>query len=209
MSMNTLSDLLEDCIKDLYSAEQQIIKALPKMIKRTSNPQLRTALQEHLQQTEGQLERLNRIAEQLGFTPRGKKCSGMEGLIEEGKELLEEEGEPAIIDAAIIGAAQKVEHYEISAYGTARTFAEELGHTEVVSQLEETLEEESATDERLTMLSMEQVLPNVPKSEEDEGGEQEGEEATMESDEEAEAGSGGGSSGGGRRGGRRGGGSQQ
>lgn len=153
MKLKSLQDLLVDCLKDLYSAEGQLIKALPRMARAASSAELRAGFEEHLEQTRGQAERLERIAEQLGVTPRGKKCAAMEGLIEEGKELLQEDVEPAVLDAALIGAAQKVEHYEIAAYGTAREWAEQLGLTEAAGLLQETLDEEKATDEKLTELA--------------------------------------------------------
>jgi ferritin-like metal-binding protein YciE len=120
--MNPVEELLADQLKDLYSAENQIIKALPKMAKNATNEQLRIAFERHLEETRGQVARLEQIAEEMGITLRGKKCKGMEGLIEEGKEAIEE-FEDDVLDAAMIGAAQKVEHYEIAAYGTARTHA--------------------------------------------------------------------------------------
>ena len=147
-----LHDLFEDQIKDLYSAEHQIIKALPKMAKNATNPQLQAAFERHLDETRGQVARLEQIAEELDFTPKGKKCKGAEGLIEEGKEVMEEyEGD--ILDAAMIGAAQKVEHYEIAGYGTARTHATMLGLTKVARLLQQTLDEEGRTDKKLTDLA--------------------------------------------------------
>jgi len=147
-----LHDLFEDQIKDLYSAENQLIKALPKMAKNATNPQLRTAFERHLEETRNQVTRLEQIAEELDFTPKGKKCKGMEGLIEEGKEVMEEFDEDTL-DAGMIGAAQKVEHYEIAAYGTARTHAALLGYNKVAKLLQQTLDEEGATDKKLTALA--------------------------------------------------------
>src|SRR6478672_3604922 len=136
-----LHDLFEDQIKDLYSAESQILKALPKMAKRATNAQLRAAFERHLEETRGHVARLEQIAEELDFKVRGKKCKGAEGLIEEGKEAMEEfDGET--LDAALIGAAQKLEHYEMAGYGTARTHAELLGYTKAVRLLQQTLDEE-------------------------------------------------------------------
>src|SRR5262245_19403925 len=141
--MNSLEDLLQEQLKDIYSAEQQLTKALPAMAKHATTPQLKRAFEEHLAQTEEHVKRLEQVAEQMDFSLRGKKCSGMEGLIEEGKELMEEDGDEAVLDAGLIAAAQRVEHYEISAYGSARALAERLGASQVVSLLQETLDEES------------------------------------------------------------------
>jgi len=160
MKLASVDQLLEEELKDLYSAESQLLKALPKMAKAASNEMLSEAFTAHLEETKGQVERLESIGEELGIKLTGKKCKAMEGLLEEGKEVLEMDGLGALIDAALIGAAQRVEHYEISGYGTARTLAEHLGHTEVARLLEQTLQEESATDEKLTKISMEQVLPS-------------------------------------------------
>ena len=147
-----LHDLFEDHIKDLYSAENQIIKALPKMAKSATNPQLRTAFERHLEETRNQVTRLEQIAAELDFSPKGKKCKGAEGLIEEGKELMEEFDEDTL-DAGLIGAAQKVEHYEIAAYGTARAHAELLGYTKAARLLQQTLDEEARTDKKLSQLA--------------------------------------------------------
>lgn len=156
MKQKTMRDFWIDELKDLYSAENQILKALPKMAKNASSDELREAFEEHLKQTEGHVERLDQIFEQIGLANgRGKKCKGMEGVIAEGKEVLEEDLRDAVADAAMIGAAQKVEHYEIAAYGTARTHAELLGENEAVDLLEQTLQEEKETDERLTELAEE------------------------------------------------------
>jgi ferritin-like metal-binding protein YciE len=147
-----LHDLFEDQIKDLYSAENQILKALPKMAKNATNPQLRTAFERHLEETRGHVTRLEQIAEELDFTPKGKKCKGAEGLIEEGKEVMEE-FEEETLDAGLIGAAQKVEHYEIAGYGTARTHAELLGYKKAARLLQQTLDEEERTDKKLTQIA--------------------------------------------------------
>src|SRR4051794_8556907 len=153
MKLTTLHDLLVDHLKDLYSAENQIIKALPKMAKNASSEELSAGFEEHLEQTRGQVERLERICELLEVSPKGKKCAGMEGLIDEGKEIMEEDAEESVLDAGLIAAAQKVEHYEIASYGTARTWAEQLGLTEVAELLQQTLDEEKETDEKLTRLA--------------------------------------------------------
>jgi ferritin-like metal-binding protein YciE len=150
---NPLDELLQDELKDLYSAENQIIKALPRMAKGASSPELKRAFERHLEETRRQVERLNQIGEMLEMKLTGKKCKGMEGLIEEGKEVMEELDDEDAIDAGLIGAAQKVEHYEIAAYGTARTHAEMLGYTRVAKLLQQTLNEEGATDKKLTALA--------------------------------------------------------
>lgn len=167
MKVTSLDDLLHDQLKDLYSAENQLVKALPKMAKAASDETLQEAIESHLEETKGQVERLNRMAKSLGVSLSGKKCVAMEGLIEEGKEALDLDAPPAMLDLAIIAAAQKVEHYEISAYGTARALAEHLGHSDVAGLLQETLEEESAADEKLTGVAQEAVLPNADQGEQD------------------------------------------
>jgi ferritin-like metal-binding protein YciE len=139
-------------LKDIYNAEKQIVRALPRMAKTAEAPELQKAFTKHLRETEGQIQRLERIFKALGQTPRGKKCKGMEGLIEEGKEILEEDGAPEVIDAALISAAQRVEHYEIAAYGCLRTYAQLLGMRDADRLLEQTLREEEATDKALTAL---------------------------------------------------------
>jgi len=157
MALENLQELLVHQLKDIYNAEQQIVKALPKMVKGVDNPTLAQALQTHLRETETQVQRLEQVFERLGMPARGKKCKGMEGLLEEGKEVLDEEGAPAVKDAGIIGAAQKVEHYEISAYGTAKSMAELLGLSQVVELLDTNLQEEVAADELLTRIAEGQV----------------------------------------------------
>jgi ferritin-like metal-binding protein YciE len=153
MSMDSLHDLYVNELRDLHSAERQITKALPRMAKAAQSPDLRKAFERHLAETEVQLERLDRIFADLGEKGTGKKCRGMEGVIEEGKEILEEDGDPAVIDAALITAAQKVEHYEIAGYGCVRSYAELLGYDAAAQLLQQTLEEEEATDEALTRLA--------------------------------------------------------
>jgi ferritin-like metal-binding protein YciE len=157
MAMETLQDLYLHELKDIYSAEKQILQALPRMAKDASHDELRTAFEEHQRMTEEQVRRLETIFDDLGQSPGNKKCKGMEGLIEEGKEVLEEKADPDVKDAALIAAAQRVEHYEISAYGTARTYARRLGFDNHVELLERTLQEESQTDERLTKLAESRV----------------------------------------------------
>ena len=151
--VNTFNDLLVEELKDLLSAETQLTKALPKMAKAASHEELKTAFEEHLEQTKIHIERLERSLEILGSSAKAKKCKAMEGLIAEGSEKIDLDADDAIRDAALIGAAQKVEHYEIAGYGTARTFAELLGQSEVADLLEQTLDEESETDERLTQIA--------------------------------------------------------
>jgi len=155
MQKDSLRELYIDELKDLYSAETQMVKALPKMAKAAANDQLRQAFEEHLRETSGHVSRLEQIFEQIGEKPSGKKCLGMEGLVKEGSEVMKEDYSDEVKDAGIIGAAQRVEHYEIAAYGTVRTFAELLGESEQVSLLEETLNEEKQADEKLTQLSEE------------------------------------------------------
>lgn len=151
--METLEDLYEDLLKDLYSAEKQLVKALPKLVKTAESEDLQKAFKEHLGQTEQHVERLESIFSNLGSSPRGKKCVGMEGLIEEGKELMKEDVDPDVLDAGLIAAAQKVEHYEIASYGTARAWAKKLGHDDAARLLQQTLDEESMANERLTELA--------------------------------------------------------
>ena len=154
MANEGLKKLYIDELKDLYSAENQLVKALPKMAKAATSGDLRAGFEEHLEQTKDHVQRLETIFQQLGESPKGKKCKGMEGLIEEGSEAIEEyDGE--LLDAALIGAAQRVEHYEMAGYGTVRAFAEELGESDHVSLLDETLEEEKETDKKLSGLAEE------------------------------------------------------
>jgi len=153
MELETLKDLYIHELKDLYSAEKQLIKALPKMAKASSNAQLAAGFREHLEQTKEQAARLERILESHGESTRGPKCKGMEGVIEEGTEMIEEEGDDEVRDAGLISAAQRVEHYEIAGYGCARTYAELLGDKEGARQLQMTLVEEADTDKKLTKLA--------------------------------------------------------
>jgi ferritin-like metal-binding protein YciE len=153
MPMESLEDLFVHEIKDLYHAEHQILKALPKMIREASSPELQDALHRHLDQTKRHVERLDRVFEEIGEPARGEKCKGMEGLIEEGVDILKERAEDSVKDAGIIAAAQRVEHYEMAAYGTVRTYARTLGHDEAVPLLEETLREEKEADKKLTEIA--------------------------------------------------------
>lgn len=165
MKLPTLAKLFDDQLKDLHSAEAQLVKALPKLAKRSSSEDLKEAFTAHLEETKQHVERLDRIGEALGIKLTGKKCKAMEGLIEEGSEILEAEGPGAVIDAALIAGAQRVEHYEISAYGTARALAERLGFADAVKLLQETLDEESAADEKLSTISLNEVLPEATQAE--------------------------------------------
>jgi ferritin-like metal-binding protein YciE len=151
--LKSLDDLLVHELQDIYNAEAQILKALPKMIKAASHPELQSAFEEHLEQTEGQVERLDQVFKLLGVPAKGKKCEGMAGLLEEGKKVMEEDAEPQVMDAALIAAAQKVEHYEIASYGCVCTYAEMLGYDQVHDLLGQNLEEEELTDEKLTALA--------------------------------------------------------
>ncbi len=151
--VKNLEDLLVDQLKDLYSAEGQIINALPKMAKAATNEELRMGFEQHLEQTRQQQKRIEDMFQYLEGSPRGKKCVGMEGLIAEGDEVMKEDMEPQARDAALIAAAQKVEHYEISGYGTAATYADMLGKKEVGQLLKQSLNEEEMTDQKLTKMA--------------------------------------------------------
>ena len=153
MSKNSLKELYVEELKDLFSAENQLTKALPKMAKAASSDELRQGFEEHLEQTQGHVQRLQKIFEQLGEKATGKKCLGMEGLVKEGAEVMGEDFEDAMMDAALISAAQRVEHYEIAGYGSVIAYAELLGESDQASLLKETLEEEKETDEKLTELA--------------------------------------------------------
>jgi len=150
---NPLEELFVDELKDIYRAENQIVKALPKMARAASSPELKRAFERHLEETRRHIERLEQIAGELDVKLTGKKCHGMEGLIEEGKEIIEEDLDEHAIDAGLIGAAQKVEHYEIAAYGTARAHAVMLGYNKIARVLQQTLNEEGATDKKLTQIA--------------------------------------------------------
>lgn len=167
-----LKELYIDELKDLYSAETQLLKALPKMAKAASSDELRQGFEEHLEQTRGHVERLEKVFETLGESPKGKTCKGMQGLIQEGAEVMDEDFEGSLMDAALIGAAQRVEHYEIAAYGTVCAFAKELGESDQAMLLNETLDEEKETDEKLTELA-EQINTQANEGEGNEGDEEE------------------------------------
>src|SRR5687768_5853679 len=153
MSAENLREALVEEIRDLYNAEKQLVKALPKMAKGAESDELRDAFEQHLEETEGQVTRLEQVFDLLGEKPRGKHCAGMAGIVEEGSEKLQEDMEGSVLDACLIASAQKVEHYEIGAYGTAIAWAEALGLNDVCDVLNETLEEEKAADEKLSVLA--------------------------------------------------------
>ena len=157
MALDSMQDLLIEELRDLHNAELQLVKALPKLAEKVTTPTLREAFLSHLRETEGHVVRLERIFSGLGEKASGKKCKGMEGLLDEGDEMVGEHGSDAVRDAGIIAAAQRVEHYEIAAYGCAITFAQLLGHQEIVTLLEETLAEEKAADEKLSAIAEEEV----------------------------------------------------
>jgi ferritin-like metal-binding protein YciE len=161
MKLDTLQKLYVDELRDLYNAENQLLKALPKMAKAASSEELKNAFEKHLEQTEMHVQRLEQVFEELDQTPKGKTCRAMKGLIQEGSEILEEEGDPSVLDAGIIVAAQKVEHYEIAGYGSVRTFAELLGQQKAVELLQTTLDEESEANELLNGLAESIVNPEA------------------------------------------------
>ncbi len=163
--IETLEQLLLEEIRDIYDAEKQLVKAIPKMAKAASSTELSDALKEHLEQTQGQVQRLEQVFEALGTKAKGKTCAAMKGLIEEGQEAIGSEASDEMKDLAIIGAAQRVEHYEIAAYGTVRTFAERLGNQDIVDLLQETLDEEKEADDKLSDISQ-TLLEGVSGSEE-------------------------------------------
>ena len=162
--LKTIKDLLEGEIKDLYSAEKQLTKAIPKMAKGSNNEELASAFTSHLKETEGQISRLEQVAKLLDTTPTGKKCKGMEGVIEEGAEALEEDGNENVLDLGIIGAGSRVEHYEMAGYTTAIELAKQLGNAKVVSLLSASLGEEQAADEKLRKIGQ-QLLKQAPTQE--------------------------------------------
>lgn len=150
MKIDTLETLLQSELMDIYDAEKRLVRALPKMAKAASSDELRAAIQEHLDVTKGQVGRLEQVFELFGFPTKAKTCPGMKGLIEEGQEVIDQGNDGALMDHAIIGAAQRVEHYEMAAYGTARAMAQQLGNNQAADLLEETLNEEKEADEKLT-----------------------------------------------------------
>ena len=153
MEMESLQELLVEEMRDIYNAEKQLLKALPKMAKKATNAQLKKAFETHTRETEGHVARLEKSFEKLGKKPTGKKCAAMEGLIEEGKEMMGEDMDDETMDAALIAVAQKVEHYEIASYGTVRTWAQQIGDEQLAKVLQQTLDEEGRTDKLLTELA--------------------------------------------------------
>jgi ferritin-like metal-binding protein YciE len=186
MEHNALKDLYIDELKDIYDAENRLLKALPKMAKAATSDELRSGIEAHLEQTRGHVERLQEIFKSLGEKPSGKKCNGMIGLLKEGDEIMDEDFEGEVMDAALISAAQRVEHYEIAAYGCVAAWAELLGETDAVALLEQTLEEEKETDQKLTELSSQiNVEAKGESADSEQASEQEFEEGSEEGSEEA------------------------
>ncbi|MDB6109712.1 MAG: hypothetical protein JWR69_1462 [Pedosphaera sp.] len=151
--INSLAGLFLEEVKDLYSAEKQLTKALPKVAKKASSPELKSALEEHLTQTEGHINRLEEVFRMLGQKPKARPCVAMKGILEEASEIMSEKAEPAVLDAALIGAAQKVEHYEIASYGTVVQWAKQMGRDDIKTLLGQTLDEEEKTDQKLSQLA--------------------------------------------------------
>lgn len=177
MKMETLQELYVEQLKDVYDAENQILKALPKMAKTATHEELKAAFEQHLEQTQEHVSRLEQIFEELGEKSKGKKCEAMKGLIEEGKQMMEEDADEDVMDAGLICAAQKIEHYEIATYGCLRTYAEMLGFDDQADLLQETLDEEKDTDDNLTELAVSVINVEAEDSEDDmEEEEEEGEE---------------------------------
>ena len=168
MELETLEELYVEELKDLWSAENQILKAMPRMIKAANHRELKRAFTMHERQTRGQVRRLERIFKQLGESPRGKRCVGMEGLLKEGSELIKERPDPDVLDAGLLSAAQHVEHYEMAGYGTARTWARLLGREDQAELLQQTLDEEQATDLQLTDLAVRLINIEAVSEDEDE-----------------------------------------
>jgi ferritin-like metal-binding protein YciE len=161
MKLDTLHKLYVEELRDIYNAENQLLKVLPKMAKAASSEELKTAFEDHLSETKDHVDRLDEIFKGLDENPKGKTCKAMKGLVEEGSEILEEEGEESVLDAGIIAAAQKVEHYEIASYGTVRSWANLLGEEEAADLLQQTLDEEGEADKRLNELAQEIVNPEA------------------------------------------------
>jgi ferritin-like metal-binding protein YciE len=157
MALNSMQDLAIYKLQSIYDAEQQALQAYPQIVSAVSSPALQQALQQHMQQTQGQVQRLEQIFQQMGQTPGGQTCVSMQGLIQEGQQLIQQGGAPEVLDAAILAAAQAIEHHEIAAYGTARTIAQQMGMMEVAQLLEQTLEEEKQTDAKLTQIAEQNV----------------------------------------------------
>ncbi len=157
MKLESLHDLYLSELRDLYSAEEQIVKALPKVIEKTTSPELRQALENHLEETRGHVARLEQVFQMHGEEAKAQKCKGMQGVLAEGDEVIGKDANPDVRDAAIISACQRVEHYEIAAYGCVRTYAEQMGHDRAAALLQETLDEEMAADEKLTDIAANRV----------------------------------------------------
>lgn len=172
--MQTMEDILLEELKDLYSAEQQIMEAMPKVIQRASAKELKQVLTNHMEETKGQIARLEQVESILNKRLSGGKCEAMEGLIRECQDVLSLSGNPALIDVLITGACQRIEHYEIAGYGTARTIAEQMGYDDVADLCQTTLDEESNADEELTRVSEDEILPNCPYEAEEEQSDEEG-----------------------------------
>jgi ferritin-like metal-binding protein YciE len=160
-ALNSFDDMFVEQLEDLYDAEQRLTKALPKMAQAAHNSALKSAFQEHLRQTEGHVSRLERAFQVLGKSAKSKTCEAMKGLISEGEEIVSSSGQPDVKDAALIAAAQRVEHYEIAGYGSARTFAQRLGRQDVAQLLQQTLQEEEATDKKLTGIAEQSINPKA------------------------------------------------
>lgn len=165
MAERTLSDALHDELRDLLSCEKQLTKALPKLAKKASNEQLKQAFEQHAEQTRSQQERVEECLKQLGKSARGKKCEGIEGIIEEGEEAMDRKAQPDVMDAMLIAQAQKAEHYEIASYGTAATWAKQAGHEEMAGVLHQILQEEEETDRKLTELAKSIINPEAARPE--------------------------------------------
>ena len=159
--LRSLQDLLQEQLQDLYDAEHQIVKALPQMAQKASSPQLKQALEQHLQVTQQQVQRLDQVFQQLGQPAKGKTCAAMQGLVKEGEELMKMQAEPAVMDAGLIASAQRIEHYEMAGYGTVRTWAQELGQQQVANLLQQTLNEEEQADQLLTQIAERRVNPQA------------------------------------------------
>lgn len=187
MKLETLRDLYVEELRDLYDAENQLLKALPKLAKAASSSELQAAFEDHAQLTEDHIDRLEQIFNQLGAKGKGKKCEGMKGLVSEGKEMIDQDAAPEVLDAGLIVAAQKSEHYEIAGYGSARTFAQTLGLEEQSDLLQQTLDEEEEMDERLSELAEQIINPDAAQEEADEDSEEEAVETNTQPHSEAQA----------------------
>ncbi len=163
MELNDMKDLLEHEVRDILYAERKIVKALPKMANAAQSPKLKKAFEDHLEETMGHVDRLEQVCEHLGISARGEKCEAIEGLLDEGEERIKAKGDAAVIDAALISAAQRIEHYEMAAYGSARAFAEALGLKEVAQLLQQTLDEEGNADKTLSKLALNTINPQATK----------------------------------------------